>query len=242
MFDMTRIISGFVMIAAVIIIALIDVFWINFVVFGLLLYFAFDEAKKLFNVPNASFIPAFLAFLLGSYYEKALFFGLLLVILVVGYLSYKKAENLRLSLIYLYPTLPILALWQVYLDEGMIRLFLLILLVVLCDSGAYFIGKMLGKTPFSQTSPNKTLEGVVGGVLCAVVGGGLVGIIMGEFWLWVVLGFFVAVLAVIGDLIESYFKRVANLKDSGDLIPGHGGILDRIDAVMIASFAMVVLL
>ncbi|EAI5398472.1 phosphatidate cytidylyltransferase [Campylobacter upsaliensis] len=242
MFDMTRIISGFVMIAAVIIIALIDVFWINFVVFGLLLYFAFDEAKKLFNVPNASFIPAFLAFLLGSYYEKALFFGLLLVILVVGYLSYKKAENLRLSLIYLYPTLPILALWQVYLDEGMIRLFLLILLVVLCDSGAYFIGKMLGKTPFSQTSPNKTLEGVVGGVLCAVVGGGLLGIIMGEFWLWVVLGFFVAVLAVMGDLIESYFKRVANLKDSGDLIPGHGGILDRIDAVMIASFAMVVLL
>ncbi|ELS3708491.1 phosphatidate cytidylyltransferase [Campylobacter upsaliensis] len=242
MFDMTRIISGFVMIVAVIIIALIDVFWINFVVFGLLLYFAFDEAKRLFNVPNASFIPAFLAFLLGSYYEKALFFGLLLVILVVGYLSYKKAENLRLSLIYLYPTLPILALWQVYLDEGMITLFLLILLVVLCDSGAYFIGKMLGKTPFSQTSPNKTLEGVVGGVLCAVVGGGLVGIIMGGFWLWIVISFFVAVLAVIGDLIESYFKRVANLKDSGDLIPGHGGILDRIDAVIIASFAMVVFL
>lgn len=242
MFDMTRIISGFVMIVAVIIIALIDVYWINFVVFGLLLYFAFDEAKGLFALPNASFIPAFLAFLLGSYYEKALFFGLLLVILVVGYLSYKKAENLRLSLIYLYPTLPILALWQVYLDEGMIRLFLLILLVVLCDSGAYFIGKMLGKTPFSQTSPNKTLEGVIGGVLCAVVGGGLVGIIMGGFWLWVTLGFFVAVLAVIGDLIESYFKRVANLKDSGDLIPGHGGILDRIDAVIIAAFAMVVLL
>ena len=163
MFDMTRIISGFVMIVAVIIIALIDVFWINFAVFGLLLYFAFDEAKGLFALPNASFIPAFLAFLLGSYYEKALFFGLLLVILVVGYLSYKKAENLRLSLIYLYPTLPILALWQVYLDDGMITLFLLILLVVLCDSGAYFIGKMLGKTPFSQTSPNKTLEGVVGG-------------------------------------------------------------------------------
>ncbi|WP_270968647.1 phosphatidate cytidylyltransferase [Campylobacter upsaliensis] len=242
MFDMTRIISGFVMIVAVIIIALIDVFWINFAVFGLLLYFAFDEAKGLFALPNASFIPAFLAFLLGSYYEKALFFGLLLVILVVGYLSYKKAENLRLSLIYLYPTLPILALWQVYLDDGMITLFLLILLVVLCDSGAYFIGKMLGKTPFSQTSPNKTLEGVVGGVLCAVVGGGLVGIIMGEFWLWVTLGFFVAVLAVIGDLIESYFKRVANLKDSGDLIPGHGGILDRIDAVIIAAFAMVVFL
>ncbi|WP_270966096.1 phosphatidate cytidylyltransferase [Campylobacter upsaliensis] len=242
MFDMTRIISGFVMIVAVIIIALIDVFWINFVVFGLLLYFAFDEAKKLFNVPNASFIPAFLAFLLGSYYEKALFFGFLLVILVVGYLSYKKAENLRLSLIYLYPTLPILALWQVYLDEGMIRLFLLILLVVLCDSGAYFIGKMLGKTPFSQTSPNKTLEGVVGGVLCAVVGGGLVGIIMGGFWLWIVISFFVAVLAVVGDLIESYFKRIAGVKDSGDLIPGHGGILDRIDAVIIAAFAMVVFL
>ncbi|MDL0101661.1 phosphatidate cytidylyltransferase [Campylobacter felis] len=242
MFDMTRIISGFVMIVAVIIIALIDVFWINFVVFGLLLYFAFDEAKKLFNVPNASFIPPFLAFLLGSYYEKALLYGLLLVILVVGYLVYKKADNLKLSLIYLYPTLPILALWQVYLNEGMLGIFLLILVVVFCDSGAYFIGKMLGKTPFSQTSPNKTLEGVIGGVLCAVVAGGVFGAIAGGFWFWILLSFFIAILAVMGDLIESYFKRIAGVKDSGDLIPGHGGILDRIDAVIIASFAVVVFL
>ncbi|ARE80803.1 phosphatidate cytidylyltransferase [Campylobacter helveticus] len=242
MFSVTRIISGLVMVTAIIIIALIDVYWVNLVVFGVLLYLAFDEAKRLFNLPNASFIPALLAFLLGSYYEKALLYGLLLVILVVGYLVYKKADNLKLSLIYLYPTLPILALWQVYLNEGMLGIFLLILVVVFCDSGAYFIGKMLGKTPFSQTSPNKTLEGVIGGVLCAVVAGGVFGAIAGGFWFWILLSFFIAILAVMGDLIESYFKRIAGVKDSGDLIPGHGGILDRIDAVIIASFAVVVFL
>lgn len=242
MFNSTKIIWGLIMAAAVIIIALINNFIINFIVFAALLYFAFDEAKKLFKLENASIIPVALAFIVGSLSQKAFECGILVFLLVLGYLVYKKAPNLKLCLVYLYPTLPILALWQVYLKQGMFALFWLILIVVICDSAAYFTGKLLGKTPFSQTSPNKTLEGVIGGIICASVVGTLVGLFMYSFWLSLLCSFCGAFLAVIGDLLESYFKREAGVKDSGNLIPEHGGILDRIDALIIASFAMVAFL
>ncbi|WP_072229062.1 phosphatidate cytidylyltransferase [Campylobacter coli] len=242
MFNSARIIWGIVMAIAVVLIALIDQFIINFIVFALILYLAFNEAKKLFNLENVSIIPLALAFILGTISENPLAFGILAVLLVLGYLVYKKAPSLKAVLLYLYPSLPVLALWQVYLDNGMFALFWLIAIVAICDSAAYFIGKLLGKTPFSQTSPNKTLEGVIGGLVCASILGTLIGIFVYSFWLSLLCSFFVAFFAVIGDLLESYFKREAGVKDSGDLIPGHGGILDRIDAVIIAAFVMVALL
>lgn len=242
MFNSARIIWGVVMAIAVVLIALIDQFIINFIVFTLILYLAFNEAKKLFHLENVSIIPLALAFILGTISENPLAFGILAALLVLGYFVYKKAPDLKAVLIYLYPSLPVLALWQVYLDNGMFALFWLIAIVAICDSAAYFIGKLLGKTPFSQTSPNKTLEGVIGGLVCASVLGTLIGVFVYSFWLSLLCSFFVALFAVIGDLLESYFKREAGVKDSGDLIPGHGGILDRIDAVIIAAFVMVALL
>lgn len=237
----TRIISALVMIAILVVIALIDKFLINFIVFAVLLYLSFGEAKKLFALENISIIPLAIAFILGSLSHKALFFGVLALLSVLGYLAYKKA-SLKPALIYIYPSLPILALWQVYLDQGMFALFWLIVIVASCDSGAYFIGKFMGKTSFSPTSPNKTLEGVIGGLISASVVGTFFGIFVYGFWFSLLCAFFVAIFAVIGDLLESYFKREAGVKDSGDLIPGHGGILDRIDAVIIAAFVMVALL
>ncbi|ECQ5902922.1 phosphatidate cytidylyltransferase [Campylobacter coli] len=242
MFNAARIIWGVVMAIAVILIALIDQFIINFIVFAFILYLAFNEAKKLFHLENVSIIPLALAFILGTISENPLAFGALAALLVLGYLVYKKAPSLKAVLLYLYPSLPVLALWQVYLDNGMFALFWLIAIVAICDSAAYFIGKLLGKTPFSQTSPNKTLEGVIGGLICASVIGTILGVFVYSFWLSLLCSFFVAIFAVIGDLLESYFKREAGVKDSGDLIPGHGGILDRIDAVIIATFVMVALL
>ncbi|EAL8251985.1 TPA: phosphatidate cytidylyltransferase [Campylobacter coli] len=242
MFNSARIIWGVVMAIAVVLIALIDQFIINFIVFALILYLAFNEAKKLFHLENVSIIPLALAFILGTISENPLAFGALAALLVLGYLVYKKAPSLKAVWVYLYPSLPVLALWQVYLDNGMFALFWLIAIVAICDSAAYFIGKLLGKTPFSQTSPNKTLEGVIGGLVCASILGTLIGVFVYSFWLSLLCSFFVALFAVIGDLLESYFKREAGVKDSGDLIPGHGGILDRIDAVIIAAFVMVALL
>ncbi|MBZ7937819.1 phosphatidate cytidylyltransferase [Campylobacter molothri] len=238
MFNSTRIIWGLLMVAAVIIIALIDQFFINFIIFGILLFLAFNEAKKLFNLEKISIIPLILAFILGTMMLKPLFLGILATLLILGYQVYKKS-NLKPVLIYLYPSLPILALWQIYLTHGMFALFWLILIVVSCDSAAYFIGKLIGKTPFSPTSPNKTLEGVIGGLIFASIFGSLIGIFVYGFWLSLFCSFFSAFMAVIGDLLESYFKREAGVKDSGDLIPGHGGLLDRIDAVIIAAFVMV---
>ncbi|MBZ7943862.1 phosphatidate cytidylyltransferase [Campylobacter sp. RM13744] len=238
MFNSTRIIWGLLMVAAVIIIALIDQFFINFIIFGILLFLAFNEAKKLFNLEKISIIPLVLAFILGTVMLKPLFLGILATLLILGYQVYKKS-NLKPVLIYLYPSLPILALWQIYLTHGMFALFWLILIVASCDSAAYFIGKLIGKTPFSPTSPNKTLEGVIGGLIFASIFGSLIGIFVYGFWLSLFCSFFSAFMAVIGDLLESYFKREAGVKDSGDLIPGHGGLLDRIDAVIIAAFVMV---
>jgi phosphatidate cytidylyltransferase len=103
------------------------------------------------------------------------------------------------------------------------------------DIGAYLVGKYWGKTPLApELSPNKTFEGLVGGVLASVFIGLLIVSRIGPwdagkaFWLGVV----VAIAAPLGDLCESMIKRDLGVKDMGKLLPGHGGVLDRIDALL----------
>ncbi|AJC86975.1 phosphatidate cytidylyltransferase [Campylobacter sp. RM16704] len=241
MFSKTRIISAIAMIVAIIIIALINNFIINLAIFAILLFLAFNEAKAMFKSKYANAFIGVCILIIGAFLDKPFFIGIMALILILGFLVYKKSENLNELMPYIYPTLPVLMLYQVLSYEGMFVLFWLIVIVVACDSGAYFIGKLIGERAFSPTSPNKTLEGVVGGVACA----GIIGTIVGTFEFGVIksiyISLIVAVFAVIGDLLESYFKRQAGIKDSSNLIPGHGGILDRIDAVIIAAFAMATL-
>jgi phosphatidate cytidylyltransferase len=127
-------------------------------------------------------------------------------------------------------------------------------MVVATDIGSYVIGRRLGRRPLSPISPGKTVEGALGGLVCAmavgVIGGGLIAwraaIPLGlGSGLGAALGAVVAVMALVGDLTESMMKRDAGLKDSGDAIPGHGGILDRIDSFLFAPavvYALVSLL
>ena len=121
-------------------------------------------------------------------------------------------------------------------ERGPWLVFYVLCLVWAADSGAYFVGKRFGQRRLApRVSPGKTWEGVAGGLLgallVAAVGARLFGVPAAGF---IALGGAVALVSVIGDLTESMFKRFAGLKDSGSLIPGHGGILDRIDSVTAA--------
>ena len=107
------------------------------------------------------------------------------------------------------------------------------LLIVSSDIGSYFIGKRYGKNSLSLISPGKTIEGLFGGILCSI----LTGIIFATFFdfgnpiiFGLIFGTLVSLMGLVGDLIESMMKRDAKLKDSGNLLPGHGGMLDRIDS------------
>jgi phosphatidate cytidylyltransferase len=113
----------------------------------------------------------------------------------------------------------------------------LVLLVWSFDTFAYFTGRRLGRHAFmSHISPSKTIEGVVGGVVAAAIVGALVVAALGRPWLaGLVLGIAVAAAAQAGDLAESMLKRAAGAKESGTLIPGHGGMLDRVDSFLFAA-------
>ncbi|MDO5611377.1 MAG: phosphatidate cytidylyltransferase [Pseudomonadota bacterium] len=114
-----------------------------------------------------------------------------------------------------------------------------LLIVWMADTGAYFAGRTFGRHKLApKVSPNKTIEGLIGGLLAAVaigIGSALVIGVEQEQLGWVALAaLLTAIASVIGDLVESLLKRHAGAKDSGSLIPGHGGILDRIDSVLAA--------
>jgi phosphatidate cytidylyltransferase len=116
-----------------------------------------------------------------------------------------------------------------------------ILILVLCvwayDTAAYLTGRRFGQRPFMQhISPSKTLEGVAGGAVAAtVVGMVLVALVGRPFLAGLVLGLAIAFAAQAGDLAESMLKRAAGAKESGQLIPGHGGMLDRVDSFLFAA-------
>jgi phosphatidate cytidylyltransferase len=104
------------------------------------------------------------------------------------------------------------------------------------DTMAYIVGSLIGKTPLSAISPKKTWEGTIGGIILAVAVMWGLGYLSqsSSAWLWAVIALVAAVTGTIGDLLESKLKRLANVKDSGSFMPGHGGFLDRFDSLLLA--------
>ncbi len=113
----------------------------------------------------------------------------------------------------------------------------LILMIWMNDTMAYIVGSFIGRTPFSPISPKKTWEGTAGGALLTIAGAAVWGYFspLKQYNMadWMVLALCAAVAGTAGDLLESKLKRMAGIKDSGNIMPGHGGALDRFDSLLV---------
>jgi phosphatidate cytidylyltransferase len=126
------------------------------------------------------------------------------------------------------------------LDEGAAWVYLAVLTTFANDTGAFFVGRRWGKRKLaSSISPRKTWEGAIGGLLSGIAGAFIVFAILNVFsplplsyWQLILLGFLVSLFAQLGDLVESLLKRNLGAGESGKLLPGHGGILDRFDSLI----------
>ncbi len=122
-------------------------------------------------------------------------------------------------------------------DSGFLPVFILIITIWINDTMAYIVGSLIGKTPFSKISPKKTWEGTVGGAILAII---VVSAVCNlrlhlDFFVIMFLALITVVFGTLGDLLESWIKRQANVKDSGSIMPGHGGFLDRFDSLLLAT-------
>jgi phosphatidate cytidylyltransferase len=120
-------------------------------------------------------------------------------------------------------------------DDGPERVLVFLIVTVCSDIGGYAVGVTLGRHPMAPTiSPRKSWEGFAGSVTACAVGGGLTLVLLldGQWWQGVLLGLATVCTATLGDLAESMIKRDLGIKDMGSLLPGHGGIMDRLDSLL----------
>ncbi len=188
---------------------------------------------------------------------KQLSIVLLVIALVVSikcilFLFYDTIQKISISSKYLYligySVLPFVFITQIPFGEKGYNPKIIISIFILIwtnDTFAFIVGKSIGKTKlFEKVSPKKTIEGFIGGVLFAVLASYFISkyyFAPKDFYLrksiiiWMTIALIVGFFGTIGDLIESKFKRIAGVKDSGSIMPGHGGILDRLDSVIFVA-------
>jgi phosphatidate cytidylyltransferase len=127
---------------------------------------------------------------------------------------------------------------RVYVDTGWYIPLVLIIAMWINDTMAYLVGSWIGRTPFSSISPKKTWEGTAGGAILSII---IISVGMklimsySNVWNWIFISAIASVMGVLGDLLESKLKRLADVKDSGEILPGHGGFLDRFDSLLLAT-------
>ena len=188
---------------------------------GVLLFFLFVYVKnELFVIVTLFMLISLYAMMFMKEVKQTLFF-------IVG---------LMITLIY--GSFFWFGVWNILgLSENKSHLFWFLAVIMLSDTGGYFFGLHFGKHKLSPLSPKKTWEGVFGGLFLSFIGAMLLNLFFsfGAYGHVAIISAITAILGVYGDLLESLFKRFSQVKDSGNIFPGHGGFLDRVDGIMFAS-------
>jgi len=248
----TRTLSGAVYAFILIASLLLDetVFFILFFVFGAILLYELQNLLKLESY--VSYLVLILFLVLFSFLKIDGYFLYTLLALSIGVKLYlikdlmtfdkiplSEVKKYLVTVGYLIASVTFLTLLPYtnseYCPELLIAIFSL---VWVNDSFAYLVGKNFGrKKLFERISPNKTVEGFIGGLVFTMIGGFLAFEISGIFdaLTWIIIGILASVFGTLGDLIQSKLKRQAGVKDSGKLMPGHGGLFDRLDSVLFAE-------
>jgi len=240
----TRIITAVFLGLGVLAVGLINNFWLIWLTLGAVYMLAFHEATRLFGINNNSlYAYAAILWIIASIYPYSEDLLVISGLIFVGAVAYTQNIPLRNFLPFLYPTAGMLYVLSLYQEYGIGALLWLVVVVASADIGAYFVGKSIGRTPFSISSPSKTREGVYGGIAVATAAGFFIGIgIVEDMTQAILISMLTAFAAVFGDLFESYLKRQAGVKDSGNILPGHGGVLDRIDGYLFGAIVMLIFL
>ncbi len=247
---LARVITAFVLLPLVLLLILKGSDTLLRLVAGLCAALAWHELARMAGLGGAVFLAGLLTLALGfwglgagpAFIPLALWLGLFLFLLC--FLKDYSAEGTLkdLSLAFAGLTYVLCGFGHLFLlttlNDGRAWLLFLLAAIFGTDTGAYYTGKTLGRHKLiPKVSPGKTWEGAIGGTLLGMCLSGVVGHFfkLGAPALILILAFFLSVVGQFGDLLESLIKRGLGVKDSGAILPGHGGILDRTDALIFAA-------
>tara|TARA_B100000768_G_C11241105_1_gene359569 strand:- start:549 stop:1409 length:861 start_codon:yes stop_codon:yes gene_type:complete len=156
------------------------------------------------------------------------------VVLVPIDIKYKKvSSNLRFQLFYGYfLVMPMAIVTSIVFTQNKILILIPFIMIWVADIGAFFIGKKFGRNKLAKIiSPGKTIEGVIGGFICNIICAYILAYFFAvSFYTMLFFAVVITGLSIYGDIYQSFLKRQANVKDSGSIIPGHGGLFDRLDS------------